>query len=221
MATIENGSTSVNAVKMYIYDDAVICGILPEGVEEGLTWEDQLNGKYLLLSAAQIEFFLENPNLAASEIYNLTTDDEADYTFLREEYLRKNEELYNDWIKSHSAGIQYINADGSGKKTIFFNYSYEELTLMSAATTEDTLTLYLKEGVEDGDTSENPITISKSDLTGFMYSYKMALAQYLQVNKRMEHEIRQLRTKSDFNNYKFNPGYPYAIIRQITKEENE
>ena len=94
MATIENGSTSVNAVKMYIYDDAVICGTLPEGVEEGLTWEDQLNGKYLLLSTAQIEFFLENPNLAASEIYNLTTDDGADYTFLREEYLKQNKEYY-------------------------------------------------------------------------------------------------------------------------------
>lgn len=221
MATIENESTLVNAVKMYIYNDAVICGTLPAGVEEGLTWEDQLNGKYLLLSAAQIEFFLENPNLAASEIYNLATDNEADYTFLREEYLNKNEELYNDWIKSHSAGIHYMNADGSEEKTIYFNYSYEELNLISATITGDTVTLYLKEELEDGDTSENPVTISKEDFTYFMYAYKLSLSNYLQVKKRMEHEIKQLRTKSDFNNYKFNPDYPATILRQITKEENE
>lgn len=219
MATIENGNTSGMAV--FFLNNAIQCAEIPEGVEEGLTWEDQLNGKYLLLSAAQIEFFLENPNLAASEIYNLTTDDEADYTFLREVYLSKNEELYNDWAKSHLAGIHYRNADGSNEKTVYFNYSYEELNLINTAATEGTVTLYLKEGVEDGDTSENPIAIPKSDLTSFMYSYRMGLVQYLQVYKRMEHEINQLKTKSDFNNYKFNPGYPYAIVRQITKEENE
>lgn len=219
MATIENENTS--GMTVFFLNNTVQCAEIPEGVEEGLTWEDQLNGKYLLLSAAQIEFFLENPNLAASEIYNLTTDDEADYTFLREEYLRKNEELYNDWINSHSAGISYPNTDGYEEKNIFFNYSYEELNLISAATVGETVTLYLKEGVENGDTSENPITISKDDFTYFMYAYKLSLSNYLQVKKRMEHEIRQLKTKSDFNNYKFNPGYPNTILRQITKEENE
>lgn len=218
MATIENESTSGMAV--FFLNNAIQCAEIPEGIEEGLTWEDQANGKYLLLSEAQIEFFLENPNLAASEIYNLTTDDESDYTFLMEEYLRKNEELYNDWIKSHSAGITYADADGYEEKTILFNYSYEELNLINSVTTGDTVTLYLREDIERGDTSENPVTIPKSDFTAFMYAYRLSLSNYLQVKKRMEHEIRQLKTKSDFNNYKFNPDYPYSIIRQINKEEN-
>lgn len=191
MATIENGSTSVNAVKMYIYNDAVICGTLPAGVEEGLTWEDQLNGKYLLLSAAQIEFFLENPNLAASEIYNLTTDDEADYTFLREEYLKQNKEYYESLPHQTEFTVKYQYEDESTPDASWvFEYSYDDMEKIKSANIKH---LYNKEGEK--------IEFTTEEMEFIQSSISSQRGRLLDTYKKIISEINKLQTKEDFKGY--------------------
>lgn len=191
MATIENGSTSVNAVKMYIYNDAVICGTLPAGVEEGLTWEDQLNGKYLLLSAAQIEFFLENPNLAASEIYNLTTDDEADYTFLREEYLKQNKEYYESLPHQTEFTVKYQYEDESTPDASWvFEYSYDDMEKIKSANIKH---LYNKEGEK--------IEFTTEEMEFIQSSISSQRGRLLDTYKKTISEINKLQTKEEFKGY--------------------
>lgn len=191
MATIENGSTSVNKVKMFIYDDAVICGTLPEGVEEGLTWEDQLNGKYLLLSEAQIEFFLENPNLAASEIYNLTTDDGADYTFLREEYLKQNKEYYESLPLQTEFTVKYQYEDESTPDASWvFEYSYDDMEKIKSANIKH---LYNKEGEK--------IEFTTEEMEFIQSSISSQRGRHLDTYKKTISEIKKLQTKEDFKGY--------------------
>lgn len=191
MATIENGSTSVNAVKMYIYNDAVICGTLPEGVEEGLTWEDQLNGKYLLLSAAQVEFFLENPNLAASEIYNLTTDDEADYTFLREEYLKQNKEYYESLPHQTEFTVKYQHEGEDTPSTSWvFEYSYDDMEKIKSA---EIKYLYNKEGEK--------IEFTAEEMEFIHTSIARQRGRLLDTYKKTISEINKLQTKEEFKGY--------------------
>lgn len=214
MATIENGSTSVNAVKMYIYNDAVICGTLPEGVEEGLTWEDQANGKYLLLSAAQVEFFLENPNLAASEIYNLTTDEEADYTFLREEYLKMNDEYCNSLAWNNKAFILCYHYDSEDHGTCHdVYYSLEELKVL----------------YEAGDYSiwksfdpPQKRTFTKEEFEQMISGLTVKIAEQIQLHQHKMLTIdRSLKTKKDFKEFDIKKDYEdyltVDVYQQIAK----
>lgn len=208
MATIENGSTSVNAVKMFIYDDAVICGTLPEGVEEGLTWEDQLNGKYLLLSAAQIEFFLENPNLAASEIYNLTTDDEADYTFLREEYLKQNKEYYESLPHQTEFTVKYQHEGESTPNTSWvFEYSYDDMEKIKSA---EITHLYSKEGEE--------VEFTTEEMEFIHNSISRQRGRLLDTYKKTISEINKLQTKEEFKGYIINEKHTKNISVIVIEE---
>ena len=212
MATIENENTS--GMVMFFLNNAVQCAEIPEGVEEGLTWEDQLNGKYLLLSVAQIEFFLENPNLAASEIYNLTTDDEADYTFLREEYLKRNDEYCNSLAWNNKAFILCYHYDSEDQGTSHdVYYSLEELKVLHEA----------------GDYSiwksfdpPQKRTFTKEEFEQMISGLAVKMAEQIQLHQHKMLTIdRSLKTKKDFKEFDIKKDYEdylkVDVYRQIAE----
>ena len=168
----------------------------------GTTYEDFLNGKWVLLSEEQAQFHEEHPGVSVKEVLDM----ELIPILVPEPTLEdvKNEKLEQlyEYDSSNSVNSFIVNGiEGwfTAAERANFRASIDSANLLNI----DTLSFFV------GDLE---ITISTELAATFLAQIQHYADECFMVTKRHEIAIKALNTIEEITNYNFGDGYPSKLV---------
>lgn len=175
----------------------------------GETWEDYLNGSYVLLSNEQEAWYLDNPNSSVSEVWNMTKSDasNSDVTssvdnldLAKEKALGQLSDFDNNVVNNFTVNIngKIIKAWLSVQERLNYKQSIEVAKLLE----NNSLSFYI---------GDHLLEVNTTKAEGMLAQIQLYADQSFLVTKGHELAIKSLESIEEVESYDFKTGYPNKL----------
>lgn len=201
-------------VKYYIYIKRGFPGIYckfdvwqdPEIYNVGETYQDYLDGKFVLLSDEQVKFHEDNPTASVKEVFNMELNQLPEYERTIEEAKREMKAKISQYDYSENVNSFTINGQMSAWFTVQERTNYKNSIDSAKLLGVEQLAFFI------GDTA---LTISTELAEKMLAAIQLYADTCFIVTKQHKLAVDSLETIEEVDNYDYTVGYPKKLNFEV------
>lgn len=166
----------------------------------GTTWEDYLEGKWVLLSQEQTQFYRDNPKASVKEVWDMELLPSPGTTL--EEVIAEKINQINEYDSSSNVNEFFINGTLKAWFTPEQRSNYKSSIEAAKLVNINSVSLFIEDTL---------ITLSISQAELMLAQIQLYADSCFIVTKNHKLQVESLKTIEEVNNYNYTTGYPEKL----------